>query len=100
MTKRQIEIFRGGCPFCDETVRIVQNMACSSCEVLIYDLRKGQSHPIYLEKAKRYGVNAVPAIAINGTLTITGKPRREQLQAAGVGQSLTSLSYAQFVYEI
>lgn len=100
MTKRQIEIFRGGCPFCDETVRMVQNMACSSCEVLIYDLRKGQSHPIYLEKAKRYGVNAVPAIAINGTLTITGKPRREQLQAAGVGQSLTSLSYAQFVYEI
>ena len=100
MTKRQIEIFRGGCPFCDETVRIVQNMACSSCEVLIYDLRKGQSHPIYLEKANSYGVNAVPAIAINGTLTITGKPRREQLQAAGVGQSLTSLSYAQFVYEI
>ncbi len=100
MTKRQIEIFRGDCPLCDETVRIVQDLACSSCEVLIYDLRKGQSHPIYLEKAKRYGVNAVPAIAINGTLIITGKPRREQLQTAGVGQPLTSLSYAQFVYEI
>jgi glutaredoxin len=89
MTKRQIEIFVANCPLCDETVRLVQELTCPSCEVSIYDLREGKDRPIYLEKAQQYGVQAVPAIAINGTLVLTGKPSREQLQTAGVGQSLS-----------
>jgi glutaredoxin len=88
MSKRQIEIFTADCPLCNETVKLVQELACPSCEVSVYDLRKGQAQPIYLEKAQQYGVNAVPAIAINGTLAFTGKPDREQLQAAGIGQPM------------
>ncbi|BDA73952.1 thioredoxin [Rivularia sp. IAM M-261] len=82
MTKRQIEIFTADCPLCDETVQMVQELACSHCEVSIYKLRQEQ------EKAKQYGVNAVPAIIVNGKLVLTGKPNREQLIAAGVGQSI------------
>jgi len=82
MTKRQIEIFTADCPLCDETVQMVQELTCSDCEVSVYNLRQEQ------EKAQQYGVNAVPAIAINGRLVVTGKPSREQLQAAGVGQPL------------
>ncbi|MBW4650613.1 MAG: thioredoxin family protein [Kastovskya adunca ATA6-11-RM4] len=82
MAKRQIEIFTADCPLCDETVKLVQELTCPSCEVSVYNLREGQ------EKAAQYGVNAVPAIAINGTLVFTGKPNREQLQAVGVGQPL------------
>jgi len=89
MTKRQIEIFVADCPLCDETVRLVQELTCSSCEVLIYDLREGQGYPTYLKKAQQHGVNAVPAIAINGSLVLAGKPDREQLQAIGVGQPLS-----------
>lgn len=88
MTKRQIEIFVAGCPLCNETVRLVQELICPSCEILIYDLREGQGSPTYLEKAQQYGVNAVPAIAVNGSLVLAGKPDREQLQAVGVGQPL------------
>lgn len=83
MTKRQIEIFTAACPLCDETVRLVQELACSSCEVSIYNLQED------LKKAQQYGVNAVPAIAINGTLVLTGKPDRAQLQAIGVGQPMS-----------
>jgi hypothetical protein len=83
MPKRQIEIFTAGCSLCDETVRMVQELICSSCEVSIYTLQDE------LEKTQQYGVNAVPAIAINGTLVLTGKPTREQLQAVGIGQPLS-----------
>ncbi len=82
MSKRQIEIFTASCSLCDETVRMVQELVCSSCEVSVYNLQEE------LEKAQQYGVKAVPAIAINGTLVLTGKPTREQLQAVGVGQPL------------
>ncbi|NJK29306.1 MAG: thioredoxin family protein [Acaryochloris sp. SU_5_25] len=83
MQKRQVEIFTANCPLCDETVQLVQALACTSCEVSVYNLRED------LEKAQQYGVNAVPAIAINGTLVLTGKPNRAQLQAIGIGQPLS-----------
>lgn len=86
MTKRQIEVFTADCPLCDETVSKVQELACSDCEVSIYDLRSGQNQSTYLAKAEQYGVQAVPAIAVNGTLVLTGKPTSEQLIAIGVGQ--------------
>ncbi|MFN6538176.1 MAG: thioredoxin family protein [Nostoc sp. EkiNYC01] len=82
MTKRQIEIFTADCPLCDETVQMVQELTCPDCEVSVYNLRQEQ------EKAHQYGINAVPAIAINGKLVLTGKPNLEQLQAVGVGQPL------------
>ncbi len=82
MTKRQIEIFTADCPLCDETVQMVQELTCPDCEVSVYNLRQEQ------EKAHQYGINAVPAIAINGKLVLTGKPNLEQLRAAGVGQPL------------
>ncbi len=89
MTKRQIEIFTADCPLCDETVRMVQKLACSNCEVLVYDLRLGHNQPTTRAKAEQYGVEAVPAIAINGALVLTGKPTQAQLLAVGVGQPLS-----------
>ena len=82
MNKRQVEIFTADCPLCDETVKLVRELACSSCQVSIYDLREAAD----LSKAEQYGVNGVPAIAVNGRLMLTGKPNAEQLQAIGIGQ--------------
>lgn len=84
MNKRQIEIFTADCPLCDETVKLVRKLVCSSCQVSIYDLRE----PVDLAKAEQYGVNGVPAIAVNGRLVLTGKPNKEQLQTLGIGQPL------------
>lgn len=86
MTKRLIEIFTGNCPLCDETVQLVRELACSNCEVQVYDLREGHQALIYLQKDQQYGVNAVPAIAIDGMLVLTGLPKRKQLEAAGISQ--------------
>ena len=84
MNKRQVEIFTADCPLCDETVKLVRELACSSCQVSVYDLREKTD----LAKAEQYGVNGVPAIAVNGRLVLTGKPNTEQLQAVGIGQPL------------
>ncbi len=84
MNKRQIEIFTADCPLCDETVKLVQQLACSSCQISVYDLRE----PADLAQAEEYGVNGVPAIAVNGCLVLTEKPNTEQLQAVGIGQPL------------
>lgn len=81
MMTRQVEIFVGNCPLCEETVRLVQELASSSCKVLVYNLEEG------LEKAQQYGVNAVPSVAIDGRLVLTGKPSRSQLKAVGIIQS-------------
>ena len=82
MNKRQVEIFTADCPLCDETVKLVRELAFSSCQVSVYDLREQAD----LAKAEQYGVNGVPAIAVNGRLVLTGKPNTEQLQAIGIGQ--------------
>jgi hypothetical protein len=38
MTKRHVEVFTSGCYLCDETVTLVKELACQSCEVTVYDL--------------------------------------------------------------
>jgi len=87
--KRLVEVFTAGCPICDDTVRLVQSLVCPSCDLQIYDLREGCATNECREKAKRYGITAVPAVAVNGALLDCC--RREPLsahtlKAAGIGQ--------------
>jgi glutaredoxin len=86
MAKRQVEIFTAGCPVCEPAVRLVQELACTDCEVTVHDLRTGDA-----ERAASYGVKTVPAVVVDGRLASccqnTG-PTREQLAAAGIGQRL------------
>ena len=65
MTKRTIEVFTAGCPCCDEVVKLVQSIACPSCDVQVLDMRSDKAAQA---KAKRYGVNRVPAVVVNGKL--------------------------------
>ena len=81
--KRKVEVFTGGCPLCDETVQLVQELSCSSCDVTVYNLReKG------MDKAKQYGVNSVPTVVVDGKIlnccAMKG-PTRADLKAAGIG---------------
>jgi len=84
--KRQIEVFTAGCPLCDETVRMVTELICPSCHLTVYDLKKDG-----MDKAKEYGVNSVPSVAVNGKVLdccLRGKPTRDDLKAAGIGTPL------------
>ncbi len=84
--KRAVEVFTAGCPLCDETVGLVKKLACPSCDVRIYNLKEG-----WLDKAKQYGVNSVPAVVVDGKILDCckrGKPTEADLRAGGIGMPL------------
>ena len=85
--KRLIEVFSADCPACDETIELVNRLACPSCEVSVLDM----NDPQIGERAKQLGIRSVPAVAIDGKLAdcCTGRgPEQTVLQAAGLGQPL------------
>jgi glutaredoxin len=87
MTTRKIEVFSAGCPVCEETVALVNRVACASCEVEVLDMRD----PHVAAKAKRYGIRSVPSVVIDGKLAdcCAGRgPTEAELRAGGVGQPI------------
>ncbi|MFQ6008038.1 MAG: thioredoxin family protein [Candidatus Zixiibacteriota bacterium] len=89
--KRKIEVFTAGCPICDDAVTQIQAAACPDCEVTVYDLREGCSTMECRDKAKKYGIKAVPAVVIDGKLAkcCAGQGINiDSLRAAGLGQAL------------
>ncbi len=85
--KRQIEVFSAGCSTCKETIKLVQSLACESCEIKVHDMNaRGVA-----ARAKKYGVKRLPAIVINGKLAECCANRGvdpKVLRAAGVGVAL------------
>jgi len=86
---RRVEVFTAGCSICEETVRLVQSLACPSCAVQVYDLREGCATNECREKASRYGITAVPAVAVNGVVLDCCRQEpitADRLRAVGIGQ--------------
>ncbi len=84
--KRKVEVFTGGCPLCDETVKLVKELSCPGCDVTVYDLRKKG-----MDKARKYGVNSVPTVVVNGKILdccVRRQPTAADLKAAGIGMPL------------
>ncbi|MBA4149045.1 MAG: thioredoxin family protein [Verrucomicrobia bacterium] len=84
--KRKIEVFTAGCPACEETIALVNRIACPSCEVEVLDMH----NPDVAQKAKQYGVRTVPAVAVNGKLAdccAKAGVDEASLRSAGVGVS-------------
>lgn len=89
MVKRLVEVFTSGCYVCEDVVKQVKEVACENCEVVVYDLNKGGDTNEWETKAKQYGVQSVPAVAINGELVECCKSNGidiASLKAAGLGQ--------------
>lgn len=85
-TKRTIEVFSAGCAACEDTIQLVNSIACPSCEVTVYDMRDSQ----VAARAKQFGVRSVPAVVVDGKLADCCAGRgvdADALRAAGVGQS-------------
>lgn len=86
-TKRKIEIFSAGCSVCDETIELVNDIACPSCEISVLDMQDDA----VAERARSLGVRSVPAVAIDGRLAGCCDGRgvdQGTLQRSGVGQPL------------
>ena len=85
--QRKIEIFSAGCSACNETIAMIQRIACPSCEIEVLDMHD----PAVAVKAKSYGVHTVPAVAVDGRLAACyagSGPDEASLRAAGVGVPL------------
>jgi glutaredoxin len=84
-TKRTIEVFSAGCPACEDTIRLVNSVACPSCDVKVLDMRDAS----VARRARELGVRSVPAVAIDGKLASCCSgcgPEESVLRAAGLGQ--------------
>src|SRR5260370_19907437 len=55
--KRKIEAFSAGCPVCENTIEVANRIACPSCEVEMFDMRKSD----VVARARHYGVKNDPA---------------------------------------
>jgi glutaredoxin len=85
--KKKIDVFSAGCPACEETVQLVNRIACPSCEVSVLDMKDAA----VAKRAKGLGVRSVPAVVINGKLAdccVGRGPEEAALRAAGVGQAI------------
>lgn len=82
--KLKIEVFTAGCPACEETIALVNRIACPSCEVEVLDMHNAD----VAQKAKQYGVRTVPAVAVNGKLAdccANSGINEASLRSAGIG---------------
>ena len=85
--KRQIEVFSAGCTVCQDTIALVNRLACPSCEVIIHNMHD----PAVARRARDLGIRSVPAVVIDGVLAdcCAGRGVNEAtLRAAGLGQPL------------
>ncbi len=85
--KRKIEVFSAGCPACEETIELVNRVACSSCEVSVLDMNQSE----VAERAKSLGIRSVPAVVIDGKLAdccAARGPDEGTLRAAGLGKPI------------
>ena len=90
-TKRKIEVFTAGCSVCSPVVDMVKSMACSDCEVVVYNLAEPCESKECVEKAKTYGIKALPAVAVNGTLLSCCQNKgvsEAELRNAGIGKKM------------
>ena len=85
--KRTIEIFSAGCPACQETIELVNQVACPSCEISVLDMNQTD----VADRAKTLGIRSVPAVVIDGKLAdcCAGRgPDLETLKSVGLGQAI------------
>ena len=91
MAKRRVEVFTSGCYLCEETVKLVKELACPGCDVAVYDISEPCESRECIEKAKTYGITSVPTVVVDEKIADCckrGKPDRTALLNAGVGQAV------------
>ncbi|WP_304453291.1 thioredoxin family protein [Nocardiopsis sp. YSL2] len=85
MVMREIEVFTTGCAGCAPAVDLVEDLAGPGCEVVVRDMREGDTGT----RARGYGITRVPAVVVDGRVAPCcrqGGPTREGLAAAGIGR--------------
>ena len=85
--KRKVEVFSAGCPACQNTIDLVNKIACPYCEVTVLDMNDNS----VAQRAKSLDIYRVPAIVIDGKLAdccVVPAPDEQILRAAGIGKAI------------
>lgn len=80
----KVEIFSAGCPACESTINLVNDVACDNCEITVLDMNDSEVS----KRAKDLGIARVPAVVVNGKLVDCCQVKGatvEGLKAAGIG---------------
>lgn len=66
----RIEVFTAGCNFCDSAVELVKvkNSISENDELIVYNMTDSNKKENNKKIADSYGINSVPAVAVNGKL--------------------------------
>lgn len=86
--RRLIEVFSAGCRACEETIKMVRQLACRSCEVKILDMKDRDVATL----AHEVGIRSVPTVMITSSklaaCCASGPgPDEKTLRALGVGEA-------------
>jgi hypothetical protein len=76
----KIEVFTASCPICKETLELIDRVKCGKCTLIEYNLFERCEDKICLEKARKYGIRAVPTMVVNGKIAVEGKPTETQVR--------------------
>lgn len=86
-TKRTVEVFSAGCRVCQDTIELVERIACPSCEVRVLDM----NDRAIADRARALGILTVPAVVVDGELAGCCRgagPSEQALREAGIGRRL------------
>lgn len=89
--KRKVEIFSAGCGVCDETVQMVKEIACESCEIEVLDMQR----ETVAKRAEEYGIKTVPSVVIDGKVASCCANQgidEDTLRAEGLGVPLSQMN--------
>ena len=87
-TTRHIEIFSAGCQICEDTIALVQHLACPSCHVTVLDMKD----QVVSRRARQLEIRTIPAVVVDGKMAdccVGTGPSEAALRAAGVGIPLS-----------
>jgi len=62
--RHHIDVYSAGCTTCDNTVKLVREIAANIHELHIHDMQK----PDIVRRAKSLGVRCLPTVVIDGKL--------------------------------
>jgi glutaredoxin 3 len=85
--RRKVEIYSAGCPTCEDAIKLVNGIACASCDVTVLDMHD----PAVARGAKALGIQSIPAVVIDGKLAGCCRDRgisEAALRREGIGQPL------------
>ncbi|MCJ2670027.1 MAG: thioredoxin family protein [Thermoplasmata archaeon] len=76
----EIEVFTASCPLCKEAMEIIKRVGYGKCTVTEYNLFERCEDKVCLEKAKEYGIRAVPTMVVDGKVAVQGRPTERQVR--------------------